>query len=520
MRFSELPSADLRPSSILIFNQPTVGAVLLGRMLVSPLKALVTNKHGFPVKDLTLTAAVESLTPDDRFVWCLARQQNGTLEAEALKDVCEVQLGGVTAKTNPDGVATFSDLHLKRGYPGTVRLRISLDWCEDTGCGEREFELEQKGLQDEKRVQIESFTDLTVLPTPLNVRAVSTAPKVVQIGVPMSESGAAAAREPAARVLDSDGAPVANATVVAFATANLSAIFAPRDGEAARPRLVPVGMDRALSGQDAPKLTILKQAVAVTGADGIARFGRLMVWATTTRSAVIAFYYGGKFDLWNAITPARGDGGHAILLVEEMALVDAEDTTQGTGGDSLHALRAVPRDTVKEKPWETRGKSVEGEVMTNVNVRVGFPVQQVASLRVWPVKGKRVVAVAAPYCSAEEEEEIAGSVGNEAARRAMLSSRLWRPFKVLQNAVSAASDDKGVAIFTDMSFSTSGVAGVYRIRFFVSGIEDPSLFLWQVYTSVRRIELNASVRSLPLASSPSFALSYLLAINASDLLPY
>ena len=44
---------------------------------------------------------------------------------------------------------------------------------------------------------------------------------------------------------------------------------------------------------------------------------------------------------------------------------------RGTGGDTLHAMRAVPRDTVKERPWETRGKSVEGESMENVWVQVG-----------------------------------------------------------------------------------------------------------------------------------------------------
>ena len=144
MKFSELPSSDLRPASILIFNQPTVGAVVLGRELLSPLKALVTNKHGFPVADLELTAAIEDFLPSETFRWCQARERNGTLEAEALKDVCALQLAGSKATTNKDGVATFVELHLKQGFPGTMRLGISLDWCEDTGCGEREFELEQK----------------------------------------------------------------------------------------------------------------------------------------------------------------------------------------------------------------------------------------------------------------------------------------------------------------------------------------------------------------------------------------
>jgi hypothetical protein len=56
LKFQELPSSDSRPASILIFNQPTVGSVVLGRNLAFPLKALVTNKHGFPIVDLTLTA--------------------------------------------------------------------------------------------------------------------------------------------------------------------------------------------------------------------------------------------------------------------------------------------------------------------------------------------------------------------------------------------------------------------------------------------------------------------------------
>ena len=60
LKFQELPSSDLRPASILIFNQPTVGSVVLGRNLAFPLKALVTNKHGFPIVDFTLTARASS----------------------------------------------------------------------------------------------------------------------------------------------------------------------------------------------------------------------------------------------------------------------------------------------------------------------------------------------------------------------------------------------------------------------------------------------------------------------------
>ena len=43
-----------------------------------------------------------------------------------------------------------------------------------------------------------------------------------------------------------------------------------------------------------------------------------------------------------------------------------------------------------------------------------------------------------------------------------------------------------------MSFSRAGIPGIYRIRFFVSGVEDPALFLWEVATSVKGMALNVS----------------------------
>ena len=43
-----------------------------------------------------------------------------------------------------------------------------------------------------------------------------------------------------------------------------------------------------------------------------------------------------------------------------------------------------------------------------------------------------------------------------------------------------------------MSFSRAGVPGIYRIRFFISGVEDPALFLWEVATSVKGMALNVS----------------------------
>ena len=95
---------------------------------------------------------------------------------------------------------------------------------------------------------------------PTRVRSVTTAPKMIYIGVPMSEAGPS----PSARVVDASGAPVANATVlhqrvcaatakvkvlllvltpwhdalvaswqvVAFAVANLTAIFPPLSDQA------------------------------------------------------------------------------------------------------------------------------------------------------------------------------------------------------------------------------------------------------------------------------------------------
>jgi hypothetical protein len=62
---------------------------------------------------------------------------------------------------------------------------------------------------------------------------------------------------PEASVTDAIGNPVANATVTAFAAANISAHFSWP--------LVPFGIGRTLSGGDVPKFSVLERAVAVTG---------------------------------------------------------------------------------------------------------------------------------------------------------------------------------------------------------------------------------------------------------------
>jgi len=62
---------------------------------------------------------------------------------------------------------------------------------------------------------------------------------------------------PEASVTDAIGNPVANATVTAFAAANISAHFSSP--------LVPFGIGRTLSGGDVPKFSVLEHAVAVTG---------------------------------------------------------------------------------------------------------------------------------------------------------------------------------------------------------------------------------------------------------------
>ena len=195
--------------------------------------------------------------------------------------------------------------------------------------------------------------------------------------------------------------------------------------------------------------------MAKTDANGVARFNQLQVIASSSRSVVLSFYCGGNFDLWNQVLPILppppppqgtldsasedplSDSSSSLereretrLLVKEVALVDPEDAMRGTGGDTLHQMRAVPRDTIKERPWETRGKSVEGESMENVWVQVGNPVDSVASLRVWPAKGKRVIAVASPYYSKDKEQEVYAKIGVSLGQRAMLEMRKWKRFKV------------------------------------------------------------------------------------------
>ena len=503
MQFQDLPSSDQRPASILIFNQPTVGSMVIGRAMQSPLKVLVSNKAGYPIVNISLTAAVKNTAPSADYEWCMLHRA-GTLEAQTVQEICGLELKGATARTDVDGVATFNALLVNRGVPGTLRLRIALDWCEDGKCSSRAAELQEKGLQDAFRVQIESYTDLIVQPSPTNLRAVNTAPAWIYIGEPM---GSSASAEPQARVTDALGRPVAGVPVVAFTPHDLSLFF-----RQSRPRLVSFGADRELAGRDVPRLGVLTDATATTDSDGVARFDKLTLTATSSRSFVLAFYAGGNFDLWNEVLASVGppaaaqspssacaDRNHAHasrraqLLVREVTVLDTEDTTRGQSGPSLHPIRAVPPDAAKERAWETRGRSMEGQIMGTVAVTVGYPVETPTNIRVNPVAGKRVLAVASPYYSKEQEEEAVVSVGAELAAKAMLESRRWRSFKHLVRAVSSPSDMNGVAVFTDMAFTARGAAGVYRIRFFVSGVEDPAVYLWEVSTSVRSISLNTSV---------------------------
>jgi len=136
--FRELPSSDLRPASIFIFNQPTVGSILLGSTWSFPLKALVTNKHGFPIESgrtferrlymsmyqymhkyidlllgqltmsivigwnvntisVPLTARMVQATPFHDYTWCSTSKD--TIEARALRDVCTIKLAGIPGYT-------------------------------------------------------------------------------------------------------------------------------------------------------------------------------------------------------------------------------------------------------------------------------------------------------------------------------------------------------------------------------------------------------------------------------------
>ena len=277
MQFQDLPSSDQRPASILIFNQPTVGSMVIGRAMQSPLKVLVSNKAGYPIVNISLTAAVKNTAPSADYEWCMLHRA-GTLEAQTVQEICGLELKGATARTDVDGVATFNALLVNRGVPGTLRLRIALDWCEDGKCSSRAAELQEKGLQDAFRVQIESYTDLIVQPSPTNLRAVNTAPAWIYIGEPM---GSSASAEPQARVTDALGRPVAGVPVVAFTPHDLSLFF-----RQSRPRLVSFGADRELAGRDVPRLGVLTDATATTDSDGVARFDKLTLTATSSRSFV------------------------------------------------------------------------------------------------------------------------------------------------------------------------------------------------------------------------------------------
>ncbi len=170
--------------------------------------------------------------PAAGFEWCSAlEERKGTLEARVLQDVCAMRLAGGRAWTNTDGVATFDSMHLASGFPAALKLVFELDWCEDKGCKERAPELKMKGKQDEKRVQIAAYTDLTVLRSPLSVRSVNTAPSFIYVGVPMAHGGAGPSRAggqdivPEALVIDALGSPVANISVMIFAPDKMAQVM-------------------------------------------------------------------------------------------------------------------------------------------------------------------------------------------------------------------------------------------------------------------------------------------------------
>jgi hypothetical protein len=170
--------------------------------------------------------------PAAGFEWCSAlEERKGTLEARALQDVCAMHLAGGRALTNNDGVATFDSMHLASGFPAALKLAFELDWCEDKGCKERAPELKLKGKQDEKRVEIVAYTDLTVMGSPLSVRSINTAPSFMYLGVPVADGGAGSSGAggqvmvPEAIVIDALGSPVANVSVVIFAPDKMAQVM-------------------------------------------------------------------------------------------------------------------------------------------------------------------------------------------------------------------------------------------------------------------------------------------------------
>ena len=377
--------------------------------------------------------------------------------------------------TNDDGIAVFSQLRIIRGVPGAIKLEFFFLWCSG---------------DDPTRPDcaIPLFRNVTLmvslLPSVITLRPLRYAGDFILTGESFSNETA-----PLVKVSDGAGNPVQNVSVVAFVISNVSAIDVGRPDYANQSiNYIVIGSDPKLASDD-PKYAYLTNQVQMTDLNGVASFQNLRVQGANSRSHLLGFYAWGVFAVWNnmEIDPAGN------ILVHEFTLVEPEDAGElGQGGYTLYPLRAVPRDAGQNDPWGTRGISVEGEYIGDMSVTIGNPVGSSVSRQLNVREGKRAIAVAVPYSHPSYDEELLQAVGSGLAPQAILNTRRWRQFKVIENAISAPSNAHGVANFTDVRFSIGGAEGLYRIRFFVNGNEDPDLFLWEVQSSLARVEFNAS----------------------------
>ena len=438
-----------------------------------PLKVRVLNKLAYPVQNQTLFARIVSWTPSSPdYDFCnYALENNGTLEGIRFAEICTFELQGHQVVSDTDGIATFVDLRFSRGVPSMVILEVFVEDCREYlqgTCTAPIFRNVSLGIQ--------------LLAGPAILKSLNSAPTSLHTDTPLSHGS----HPPLAKLTDSYGIPRAAVPIVAFSVSNASQFGARVRGEMllGPANFVVFGTHPSRSG-DSNKISILSGAVVLTDSNGIADFSSMRVVASNSRSQVIGFYALGMFDLWNLVDQTP----EGKLMVHEFTLVEPEeDPVSGKFNSKFNSLRAVPRRaTLDDTAWETRGISFEGQVMDDVSVQVGVPSDGPLSLNIIARPGKRVIAEAIPHYAPSQEREVVALVGEELGRAAMMATRRWRTFKTLINAVSEPADGRGIARFTDMRFSREGVAGVYRLRMFVNGIEDPQEFIWEVKSSIAKV---------------------------------
>lgn len=195
-----------------------------------------------------------------------ALQLAGTLEALRVADACSPVLVGGDSVTDDQGVAKFPALAIVSGPPASYTLELS--------PGDNVLVTAEMQLTSD-------VVSIEVLNTGAGVKAT--------IGVPL-------APQPRVRVSDATGKPLANRTVVVWAS-SVANIYRADAGNSSRGGFF--GQDVSDDGKQTyyirgQNLALLSGTRAVTDADGYAEWDALTVTAASTQIAWLNFYCDGR----------------------------------------------------------------------------------------------------------------------------------------------------------------------------------------------------------------------------------